>query len=94
MRVYMRSSRFRVLSWTSSGVLIACFVFTQYRVRLLYVALALSTAAMLPLMPSIRQMRETKVDLHNKRDRNSVLFVMCFIGLLLAATIVLVLYRR
>ena len=92
--LYVRSTRFGVLSWTGGALTIAYFLFPQYGVRLLYIALALSFVAVLPLIPGMWRMGNTKFDLHNTRDRNFVVFVACYVGLLLAATILFILYRR
>jgi hypothetical protein len=94
MLLYARSARFGILSWTSGVLTLAYFVFPQYGVRLLYVALAISIIAVLPLIPGLWRARNTKFDLHNRRDRNSTIVVLCYIGLPLAAAILFILYRR
>jgi hypothetical protein len=73
-RIYLRSTRYRVLSWGGIGLLIAHFLFPQYGRRLLYGAVILSFLAMLPLF-RLSELRNAKLDMRNKRDRTIVLFV-------------------
>ena len=87
VRSYLRSSRFRILSWGATALLIVAFVFPQYRLRLLYGACAFSFLAMLPLI-SISRLRQQQLDLQSKRDRRILILVLIYVGgIILVATL-------
>ena len=92
VRTYLRSKRYRILSWGSIALLIASFVFPQYRVRWLYGAVALSLFAMLPLI-RISKLRNTTLDFRRKRDKLYLLFVIIYVGGTILAVILYLMYR-
>jgi hypothetical protein len=93
-RAYLHSTRYRVLNVVIWALLGASYFLPQYRVQLLLAGVAVSTVALLPLMPSAWKMRHRKLNMQNKRDRAYVLSIVLFVGLLVLSTFLFALYRH
>ena len=91
VRDYLRSTIFRVCSWSSAALLAASFFVSSRRPWLLYAAAAVSFYAMLPVLRVIPYSQ--RIDIHNQRDRRSLLFVGVFLALILIGGCLVVYFR-
>jgi hypothetical protein len=66
-RQYLRSKGFRICSWSSAALIAVFFLVPNHRVWLLYAAVALSVAAILPVLRVIPYNRS--LDVLSKANR-------------------------
>ena len=92
VRDYLRSTIFRICSWSSAALLAASFFVSSRRPWLLYAAAAVSFYAMLPVLRVVPYSQ--RIDIHNQRDRRSLLFVGVYLALILAAAYLFVYFGR
>ena len=93
---YLRSVRYRAMSWLIAGLLVAAYFSKPYRLYILFGAFALSMAAMAPMF-SLKEIKEEQrhaIDMKNPADRNRVLFILLFVMFMIAVSVITVLTRR
>ena len=92
IRAYLKSARCRLLSWGSIGLLLAWWWVHPRREWLLYLAGGMSFLAMLPLYPSFSEMRQTNIDVKDKKYRVLVILIALALIALLIVAVLLVIY--
>jgi len=91
-RQYLRSKGFRICSWSSAALVAAFFLVPNHRVWFLYAAVALSFAAMLPVLRVIPNNRT--FDFHNQRDRRFLLAVALYVGLIIVGAFLVAYFAK
>jgi len=91
-RQYLRSTGFRICSWSSVALIAAFFLVPNHRVWFLYAAAALSVAAMLPVLRVIPY--NHSLDVRSQRDRRFLLSVAVYVGLIVVGALVVAYFAR